>query len=403
MRPSSNSGRPTSTRPNVGGSGRPTYVRPGNRPNTTRPTYAPSSGRPTINTSGKKPIVITHPAGQSPLLSPGGSRPRGGSRPGGGIGGGHDVGGSGSRPGWDDGRHGGGGGHSGGGHSGGGRASGHGSHGGYHYDDWHDDSHRWYVSWYGPGCGWGFSFHFGNGYGRGGWGWPTCGHRYYHTGCGYCSGYHGHSHYWWWPNWSFWCRPYEPWRAYAWYGPQVEVRTVYVDRVEEPVYFESAEPAPVTIIDPAAPSLIDAWSGVRAGDIAGAHDQFLSILASVPYESEARAGYAITSALLGHEGAAIGALRQVAAEDVVAFEFVPNDGRVQDALRGVIDVFTSRVARAHEDIDAWFALGATRLMLGEPATAYFATSNALERGDVEPSTQTLHMRLREILYGEFVQ
>ena len=368
---------------------------------------------------GKTPIVIAHPPGKSPLLHPTGS---GGSslQPEG-----LDIDHAPDGTGWDDGRPTGSG--TGGGDDGGddGYGGDHGDHGDRDHDgwdeddwdhdkwkkdDWHDDHHRWHVSWCSSSWGWGFSLNYGYGWGYGlgygwGYGWghrayyPSCGHRFYHYGCGYCGGHHGHAHAWWWPSYSFWWRPYEPWRAYDW-GPRVEVRTVYVESATEPVVIESAAPV-ITEVRPGTPTLLDAWTSLQGGATERARDEFLTILTAVPYESEARVGYAITSAALGRVEASLSALRQVALEDVLAFEFVPVDADIHGAIRAMIDVYSSRIAVNHDDVDAWFAVAAGRLMLGEPATAYFAASNALQRGDQDPSTRALHGRLGEILYGEF--
>lgn len=182
----------------------------------------------------------------------------------------------------------------------------------------------------------------------------------------------------------FWCAP-----------PVTRWRVAYYDTSYDTggVYYETYEPL-TTPID-------EAWDLLGADLLFEAHDAFTRLVERRPFAGEPRIGYAITSGLLGRDGAAIGAMRRALRDEPEAIRRVPNDRLVRDQLRRLLDVYAQRVRDDFFDRDALVMVGALRLMLGEYAVGYFAVDAAIKSGDADPAAVNLRRLLEESMYGAF--
>jgi hypothetical protein len=267
----------------------------------------------------------------------------------------------------------------------------------WYCDGW-DGWSFWFNFWGGHSGRWwfGFSFNFGDdwyGYCR-----PWRHYQLRYDGC-YVR-YHR--------PWRGWLRRHYlprhyihsrwPWQYrhgyYDWSAPRNDWYVSY--RVSAPVYYVAATPS-----EPALPNIDDAWSVLRSGDLEAARSMFSDLVYALPYEGEARIGYALASGLLYRDSAAVSAMRRALRDEPSALRGVPQDPVLREHFRSLLEFYADRARRNFGDLDALFMVAALRYLLDEPSVAYFAADAAIRSGDDDQATANLKRLIEETMYESF--
>jgi hypothetical protein len=268
----------------------------------------------------------------------------------------------------------------------------------WYCDGW-DGWSFWFSFWGGHSCRWWFSFSFNFGDDWYGYCRPWRHYRLYYDGCSVR--YHRPWHGWFRRHYlprrfvsSCWPWQYNAWRYDDWYAPGPDWYVSY--RSSTPVY--SIVQAPP---EPALPSIDDAWSHLRSGNLETARSMFGDLVYALPYEGEARIGYAIASGLLYRDDAAVSAMRRAMRDEPSALRAVPRDSIMRDQFRSLLGFYADRARRNFGDLDALFMVAALRYLLDEPSVAYFAADAAIRSGDDDEATDNLKRLIEETMYESF--
>ncbi|MDY7109821.1 MAG: hypothetical protein SYC29_14405 [Planctomycetota bacterium] len=266
----------------------------------------------------------------------------------------------------------------------------------WYCDGW-DGWSFWFSFWGGRSCRWWFSFSFS--FGDDFWGYchPWRHYRLRYDGCyvryhrpwrGWLRR-HYRPHYYLHSRWPWQYHPgYDDWSA-----PRNDWYLSY--RVSTPVYYVVEKP------QPALPNIDDAWGVLRRGDLETARDMFSDLVYALPYEGEARIGYALASGLLYRDSAAVSAMRRAMRDEPSALRAVPRDASLRQRLRSLLDFYADRARRDFGDLDALFMVAALRYLLDEPSVAYFAADAAIRSGDEDTATRNLKLLIEETMYEAF--
>lgn len=271
--------------------------------------------------------------------------------------------------------------------------------------------------WYG---GWGWGGGWGYGWG-GGWsigiGWSSWSGLSVGFGWGGGWGYGGCDPWYRWNSWypwrSSWCYDgcyavpcssswawsscWRPVSVVSWYPA---TRIVAVPVVYEDAWYPESSDAAVAwqdelggaavLIDathygeasaPLLPDPVEGWQRLEAGRDQAALDLFADLLTVIPYEGEARVGYAVAQGLLGREQTAIEMMREAISIDAVAIERVAPTPELRLRLLELRRTYDDRLARAYDDVDALFMVAALRYLAGDVSVAWFAADAAIRLGD----------------------
>ncbi|MHC4414877.1 MAG: hypothetical protein ACYS0G_06300 [Planctomycetota bacterium] len=228
------------------------------------------------------------------------------------------------------------------------------------------------------------------------------GHRYWyrwHHGCYgwwcWCRWWYPYRHsYGYWSYWrsgfSFLYDPYWGWYDRTW-SPYSYSYASYDDPT--PVYYE--------VNSTPLPSIDEAWSRLREGDLEVARAFFADLTYALPYEGLPRIGYAITTGLLDDDPAAVDAMRRALRDEPEALWNVPDDPLMQERVRSLEAHYADRVRRDFGDTDGMFMVATLRFVLDEHGNAFFAAEAAIRNGDDDESVYNLRVMLEEVMYDGF--
>ena len=246
--------------------------------------------------------------------------------------------------------------------------------------------------------------------------------RYYHydNGCGYPRYRHSYFD----CDWYSCARPY-----YGCYRPRYTcyqpLYTSYTDYsyLDEPsypgpydYYNDSAEPyvppylppvdaapsdgdysPPLQDIAPAAPVPTDGWDLLVAGNAREARRVFDRGRNVHPNDGLANIGYAIAAGLLSRYDDATASMRIALRNDPESLNEVPDNAKIEQGVRQLLDYYVDRIKSAPGDVDALFMSAALRFLVDDEALAYFAADRAIEKGDKDVSVLNLKRLIQSAL------
>ena len=144
-----------------------------------------------------------------------------------------------------------------------------------------------------------------------------------------------------------------------------------------------------------------AWSLLGEGQIETAQEMFAAIVAQMPYEGEARVGYAVTTALLGDGERAVALMRRALMDDPKALYDVPPDAAVREKIELLLEAYSALVRADLANTDMLLMAASLRFILEDYPGAFFASDAGLKAGDDSESALNLHALLREVMFQSF--
>jgi thioredoxin-like negative regulator of GroEL len=141
----------------------------------------------------------------------------------------------------------------------------------------------------------------------------------------------------------------------------------------------------------------DGWGLLADGNARDARRVFDRQMSASQNDGLAHIGYALSAALLERDDEAIAVMRLALRVDPEAIREVPQDQRVHDQIRIVLDRFLDRADQDPRDVDAHFMIAVLRFMMGDSTLSFFAIDRALDGGDADPAAQNLRLMIREAM------
>lgn len=149
------------------------------------------------------------------------------------------------------------------------------------------------------------------------------------------------------------------------------------------------------------PNRKHAWSLLGEGQIEAAQKMFAAIVAQMPYEGEARVGYAVTTALVGDGERAVALMRRALVDDPKALYDVPPDDAVREKIELLLEAYSALVRADLANTDSLLMAASLRFILGDYPGAFFAIDASIKAGDEGESAANLHAMLRAIMFESF--
>jgi hypothetical protein len=162
------------------------------------------------------------------------------------------------------------------------------------------------------------------------------------------------------------------------------------------VSYNQTQPA-----ESALPTMDHAWSLLRDDYVYDAADAFAQLVYALPWEGEARLGYAISVGLQWRDDAALEAMRRVLRDDPGALRSAPMDAQMRNQVYRLLEYWDGLARQDWEDEDPLFMSAALRFMLGDTAAAYFAVDSAIRAGDERYSAENLRIMIEEVLHRDY--
>lgn len=141
----------------------------------------------------------------------------------------------------------------------------------------------------------------------------------------------------------------------------------------------------------------DGWGLLADGNARDARRVFDRQMSARQNDGLAHLGYALAAALLDRDDEAIAVTRLALRIDPEAIREVPQDQRVHEQIRIVLDRFIDRADQDSRDLDAHFMIAALRFMMGDSTLSFFAIDRAIDGGDADPAAQNLRLMIREAM------
>lgn len=139
---------------------------------------------------------------------------------------------------------------------------------------------------------------------------------------------------------------------------------------------------------------------IADGEAVAALTAFACLAQEYPYDGLAGIGYAIANAMIGADESAVVAMRRAMSVDAESIRFVPGDEQIDQHLFSLAAHFGERAKDPSWRVDGLFMMASLRAAMGDLTGAHFTITEAIRRGDDDPSAHMLRDTLVELLHEE---